>query len=83
MVAVLFSRVINTSGAAMPEVNALDFGDISDVDTSAWYATSVYRLARWGVMVGNEKGEVLPESTIRRSEISAVVTRVVNSFTTN
>ena len=78
MVAVLFSRAVRGAGVTPDEINTLEFGDIPDVDPSAWYATSVYRLARWGVMVGNEWGLFNADSSVRRSEISAVVTRVVD-----
>ena len=78
MVAVLFSRAISNAGANMPEINEAVFGSLADVPTSAWYATSAYRLYRWGIMAGDENGLLHPESSIRRSEMSAVVTRVVD-----
>ncbi len=79
MVAVLFSRAIRGAGVTPAELNVVEFGDIPDVDSSAWYATSVYRLARWGILVGDEWGLVHADSSIRRSEMSAVVTRVIDS----
>ena len=74
--AVLFSRAINSSGSAFEEINSISFGDIPDVNTDAWYAGSVYRLYRWGIMTGGSDGKVNPESTVRRSEISAVLLRI-------
>ena len=78
MVAVLFSRAIRGAGVTPAEINALAFGDLTDVDTAAWYATSVYRLARWGIMAGDENRLIHPEDSIRRSEMAAVVTRVID-----
>ena len=78
MVAVLFSRAIRGAGVTPAEINTVEFGDIPDVDTSAWFATSVYRLARWGILVGDEWGLIHAESSIRRSEMAAVVTRVID-----
>lgn len=78
MVAVLFSRAIRGAGVTPAELNTVEFGDIPDVDTSAWFATSVYRLARWGILVGDEWGLIHAESTIKRSEMAAVVTRVID-----
>ena len=78
MVAVLFSRAISTSGVNIAEINSVEFGALTDVPTTQWYATSVYRLYRWGIMTGDENGMLNPESSVRRSEISAVVTRVID-----
>ena len=78
MVAVLFSRAIRGAGVTPAEINTVEFGGIPDVDTSAWFATSVYRLARWGILVGDEWGLIHAESSIKRSEMAAVVTRVID-----
>ena len=78
-VAVLFARAILHSGAQPAEKNALTAGVLNDVDASSWYASSVYRLYRWGIMTGDEHALFHPANTIRRSEICAVVMRTVGS----
>ena len=78
MVAVLFSRTLAATGVTQEEINAATFGDLKDVPDSAWYATSAYRMYRWGILAGDENGNINPERTISRSEMSAVVTRVIN-----
>ena len=77
-VAVLFARAVNTSGIPFEEINEITFGELPDVDTSQWYATSCYRMYRWGILTGNERGEIKPETTIRRSEMAAILSRVIN-----
>lgn len=74
-IAVLFSRAVIASGVEFEEINTAKMGDLSDVSSDAWYAGSVYRMYRWGIMTGNGK-TVNPESTVKRSEISAVVLRI-------
>jgi len=77
-IAVLFSRAMISSGTDCPEVNPIAFGNLSDVDVSAWYSGAVYRLYRWGILTGDGTS-VKPESPVKRSEISAVVMRMIDA----
>ncbi len=77
-VAVLFSRALTSAKGNMDEINTVAFGDLPDVDTKAWYAAAVYRMYRMGLMTGDEHRYLAPESPVKRSEISAVVLRVID-----
>ena len=77
-VAVLFSRALISAKGNMDEINTAAFGTLPDVGTEAWYAAAVYRMYRWGLMTGNEHGQIQPESAVKRSEISAVVMRMID-----
>lgn len=78
-VAVLFSRTMISSGTDAPEVNPIAFGQLTDVDVNAWYSGSVYRLYRWGILTGDGAGSVKPEAQVKRSEISAIVMRMIDA----
>ncbi len=76
-VAVLFSRAMISSGTDCPELNPIAFGNLTDVDVQAWYSGAVYRLYRWGILTG-DGSSVKPESSVKRSEIAAVVMRMID-----
>ena len=78
VVAVLFARTLISADAAANEINEAEFGALKDVPTEKWYASSVYRMYRLGILVGDENGNINPENNVRRSEISAIVTRVID-----
>ncbi len=77
-VAVLFSRAITASGAETDELNEITPDVLRDVDSSDWYSGAAYRMYRWGIMTGDENGNLSPNDTIKRSEIAAVVMRVID-----
>ncbi len=77
-VAVLFSRALTSAKGNMDEINTVAFGDLPDVDTKAWYAAAVYRMYRMGLMTGDEHRYMAPESPVKRSEISAVILRMID-----
>lgn len=77
-IAVLFSRAMISSGTDCPEVNPIAFGNLADVPVDAWYAGAVYRLYRWGILTGDGTS-VKPESPVKRSEISAVIMRMIDA----
>lgn len=77
-IAVYFSRVLLSAGGNTTELNSVSSGSILDVSESDWFAGSIYRLYRWGVMTGDGKGYMNPYSTIKRSEIAAVILRVLD-----
>lgn len=78
-VAVLFSRALISASGNMTEINTVSDGALPDVDTSAWYSAAVYRMYRWGIMTGDDEHMIYPESAIKRSEISAVVMRMIDT----
>lgn len=78
-VAVLFSRALISANGNMTEINTVSDGALPDVDTSAWYSAAVYRMYRWGIMTGDDEHMIYPESAIKRSEISAVVMRMIDT----
>ena len=52
---------------------------IPDVDIGDEYAAEIYRLYRSGITVGSDKqGNFYPERSIRRSEVAAIITRIVD-----
>ncbi len=70
--------------AALPEdalgtINTIEDGVIPDVPESASYADAVYLLYRAGVLTGSDSaGRFYPDSTIKRSEAAAIVTRMAD-----
>ena len=70
--------------AALPEqalasINTVADGTIPDVAAGASYADAVYLLYRAGVLTGSDSaGRFYPDSTIRRSEAAAIVTRMAD-----
>ncbi|MCR4906646.1 MAG: S-layer homology domain-containing protein [Clostridiales bacterium] len=78
VVAVLFSRALISADTAMTEINTAEFGALKDVPTEKWYASSIYRMYRWGILVGDDQGNINPENNVKRSEIAAIVTRVID-----
>ncbi|MGN1346386.1 MAG: S-layer homology domain-containing protein [Eubacteriales bacterium] len=77
-VAVLFSRALTAAGGSMDEINTVTFGFLPDVSIDAWYSGAVYRMYRWGIMTGDSAHCIYPESSVKRSEISAVVMRMID-----
>jgi hypothetical protein len=59
--------------------NTVDDGAILDVSADSAYCDAVYKLYRAGILTGVDKnGSFLPDDTIRRSEVAAIVTRMAN-----
>ncbi len=80
-VAVLFSRALISAKGNLDEINTAAFGDLPDISTDAWYSAAVYRLYRLGIMTGDNNRYIYPESAVKRSEISAVVMRMIDTGT--
>ena len=78
-VAVLFSRAVTASGVETEEINEITPDVLRDVESSDWFSGAIYRMFRWGVMTGDENGEMHPNDTVTRCEIAAVVMRVIDS----
>ena len=64
---------------ALGAINTVSEGAIPDVSMRASYADAVYTLYRAGVLTGSDgSGLFHPDSTIRRSEAAAIVTRMAD-----
>ena len=62
---------------ALTAINTVVDGAIRDVPAGAAYESAVYLLYRAGVLTGSDAaGRFLPQSSIRRSEAAAIVTRM-------
>ena len=59
------------------EINTVLDGKIPDVPMSSQYANKIYLFYRAGILTGSdEAGNFLPESSIKRSEVAAIMTRM-------
>ena len=64
---------------ALKSKNTVIDGAIPDVDNSHPQASAIYKLYRAGILTGNdEKGTFLPNNHIKRSEVCAILTRMMN-----
>ena len=61
------------------EVNQVADNAIPDVHIKDSYGAAVYKMYRAGIMIGNDGiGTFAPDSEIKRSEVAAIVTRMVD-----
>ena len=61
------------------EINSIPDGSILDLSTSAPYRDNVYTLYRMGIVAGSDKrGSCLPDKSISRAEVAALIARIVN-----
>jgi len=66
--------------AALPAINAVADGKIPDVKPADPYGAAVYKLYRAGILNGNDAaGSFAPMSNIKRSEVAAIVNRMMNA----
>ncbi|MBE6617261.1 MAG: hypothetical protein E7627_04900 [Ruminococcaceae bacterium] len=77
-VAVLFSRAITSSKTEIYDINTIQQYTIKDVPSSAWYISAIYKMYRWGIITGDGNGYINPESKVKRSEIAAIVIRIID-----
>lgn len=69
---------------ALPEetlsaINYVPFGQIPDVTISETYSDAVYMLYNAGILTGNDSyGTFTPDSTITRSAVATIVTRIAD-----
>ena len=62
-----------------PQINAVAPGSIPDVGAEESFPEAVYSLYAAGILTGSDQyGTFRPESSIRRCEVSAVVSRIVD-----
>ncbi|MCR5683360.1 MAG: S-layer homology domain-containing protein [Clostridiales bacterium] len=60
------------------EVNAIPDGGLPDVAGDAPHAAEIYKLARAGIVQGDENHNVNPGDAIRRCEVAAILTRMMH-----
>ena len=64
---------------ALKGKNSIADGYIPDVSISHPQATAIYKLYRAGILAGNDEiGTFSPERSIKRSEVSAILTRMMD-----
>lgn len=76
--AFLFSRALPEE--ALPEVNTIPDNSIPDVKSAgSVYDQAIYKLYRAGIVAGTDaKGTFKPDSTIHRSEVAAILIRMMD-----
>ncbi len=77
----LFAAILANSfpESEFAEKNNVPDNAIPDVDIGDEYAADIYRLYRSGITIGSDKqGNFYPERSIRRSEVAAIITRIVD-----
>ena len=64
---------------AFAAINSVPDGSIPDVPVDYPGAAAIYKLYRAGILQGNDDAHTfLPEANIRRSEVAAILTRMMN-----
>lgn len=73
----IFARALPEE--ALKPVNNVPDGSIPDIDTKAEYADEVYILYRAGILQGSDaQHSCKPNDNIKRSEVAAILTRMMN-----
>ncbi len=63
----------------LADINTIEEGYIPDVDVNSEYAPAIYSMYRAGITIGKDSaGTFTPESNIKRSEVAAIITRLVD-----
>lgn len=73
----LFSRALPADQYTV--MNEIADNAIPDVPMDAPYAEAIYKMYRAGILMGSEHGAFRPDSPITRSEVAAVLTRMIDS----
>ena len=64
---------------ALPAINALEGYEVPDIPMDADYYDAAYLLYRAGILTGSDKyGTFNPRSSIKRSEVATIVTRMAD-----
>ncbi len=75
---------VNIFYAALPakefkKINTIDDNAIPDVKIGDAYSGEIYTFYRAGILTGSDsKGSFMPDSNIKRNEVSAIVTRMLD-----
>lgn len=65
---------------ALPAINTINDNSVPDVNVNDDYGAAVYKLYRAGIIIGNDAtGTFLPNSNIKRSEVSTISIRMANN----
>ncbi|MDD6255476.1 MAG: S-layer homology domain-containing protein [Eubacteriales bacterium] len=64
---------------ALASVNTVPAGSVSDVDINTTAGKAIYELYRAGVLAGTSDGTFNPDSSIKRTEVAAIVSRMADS----
>lgn len=73
----IFARALPEEG--LQAINSIPDDSIPDVPSSASYGEAIYRLYRAGIVTGvDEAHNCDPEAFIKRSEVAAILTRMMN-----
>lgn len=72
----IFSRALPEGNYV--EVNAIPDGGLPDVAADAPLAAEIYKLARAGIVQGDENRNINPANPIRRCEVAAILTRMMH-----
>lgn len=63
-----------------PAINNIEKGKIPDVSTVSFDADAIYTMYNAGIVTGNDSyGTFTPDNTITRSEVAAIIARMVDS----
>jgi len=76
-----FARIVASAfpAEALEEINDISDGEVPDVPMRMTWSEAVYMLYRAGVLTGNnDAGTFAPYSNISRSEVAAIVSRMVD-----
>ena len=74
--AVIFANALPAE--AYTQINTIADGAIPDVSATTYGADAVYKLYRAGITQGSTGNVYMPESPIRRCEVAAILTRMMN-----
>ncbi len=74
-----FSSPANKDIKPLTAKNSIPDGSIPDVSMSHPQATAIYKLYRAGIVQGSDGHKCKPDSNIKRSEVSAILTRMLNA----
>lgn len=64
--------------SAYNEINTIEDGAVPDVDIGSAYSKEIYTFYRAGILTGSDKGAFHPASSIMRSEVAAIIARMVD-----
>lgn len=75
-----FAEILSDAlpSAALSAINYVASGSIPDVDENTSAGEAIYMLYRAGVLAGSTDGLYHPDSTVTRSEVAAIVSRMAD-----
>ena len=74
----IFSRALPAE--AFKEINNVAVGDIPDVKScNTKYEQAIYKFYRAGIVIGNDKGQFMPDKTISRAEVATILVRMMDA----